>query len=118
MKHGFAYRGTNVPPPKGGYRDPVCLLKRALYGHPDAGSCWEVYAEEKIKSIGFETIPNWPGLFFRKESKVMLSVYVDDLKAAGPKEGVDAMWKELRKLIDIEPPTKLGRAASTASRRR
>ena len=21
------------------FRDPVCLLKRALYGHPDAGSC-------------------------------------------------------------------------------
>ena len=39
----------------------------------------------------------------------MLSVYVDDLKAVGPKHGVDAMWKELSKLIDIEPPTKLGR---------
>ena len=41
-------------------RDPVCLLKRALYGHPDAGSCWEVFAEEKIRSVGFEPIPNWP----------------------------------------------------------
>ena len=65
-------------------RDPVCLLKRALYGHLDAGSCWEVFAEEKIRSIGFEPIPNWPGLFFRKDMSVMLSVYVDDLKAAAP----------------------------------
>ena len=39
----------------------------------------------------------------------MLSVYVDDLKAAGPKHCVNAMWKKLSKLIEIEPPTKLGR---------
>ena len=68
-------------------RDPVCLLKRALYGHPDAGSCWEVevFAEEKIRSIGFEPIPNWLGLFFRESTNVMLSAYVDDLKAVGPR---------------------------------
>ena len=52
-----------------GYHDPVCLLKRALYGHPDAGSCWEVYAEEKIRSIGFETIPNWPRLFSKRNRR-------------------------------------------------
>ena len=90
-------------------RDPVCLLKRALYGHPDAGSCWEVFAKEKIRSVDFEPIPNWPGLFFRKDTSVMLSVYVDDLKAAGPQKELDAMWKELSMHIQIEPPTKLGR---------
>ena len=47
-------------------------------------------------------------MFFQKKTKVMLSVYVDDLKAAGPKDAVDIMWAQLRKLIDIEPPTKLG----------
>ena len=34
--------GTRVPI----YYDPVCLLLRALYGHPDAGTYWERHAEE------------------------------------------------------------------------
>ena len=34
----------------------------------------------------------------------MLSIYVDDLKAAGPKDAVDTVWAQLEKLIDIEPP--------------
>ena len=39
----------------------------------------------------------------------MLSIYVDDIKAAGPEEAVNAMWAQLAKLIDIEAPTKLER---------
>ena len=27
------------------YKDPVCRLHKALYGHPDAGTDWEVQAE-------------------------------------------------------------------------
>ena len=28
-----------------GMKDPVCRLKLALYGHPDAGTCWETHCE-------------------------------------------------------------------------
>ena len=28
-----------------GMRDPVCRLRLALYGHPDAGTCWEKHCE-------------------------------------------------------------------------
>ena len=34
------------------FRDPVCLLKKALYGHPDAGGYWEEYCDKHLKSVG------------------------------------------------------------------
>ena len=33
----------------GKYTDPVVRLRLALYGHPDAGTYWEHYAEEQLK---------------------------------------------------------------------
>ena len=42
-------------------RDPVCPLRLALYGHPDSGSCWEVWNDEKMREIGFAPFPQWTG---------------------------------------------------------
>ena len=33
--------------------DPVCILRLALYGHPDAGGYWEKHCEAKIAEVGF-----------------------------------------------------------------
>ena len=43
-----------------GMRDPVVLVKKALYGHPDAPGMWEKYCEEQLAKAGFQLISeNW-----------------------------------------------------------
>ena len=39
-----------------GVKDPVCPLVLALYGHPDAGTCWEQQRDKKLKTVGLEPI--------------------------------------------------------------
>ena len=65
---------------------PTCLL--APYGHPDAGGYWEQHCEKILLKEGFTPIPNWPSCFFHPKLKLMLCVYVDDFKMAGPKENL------------------------------
>eukprot|EP00971_Amphidinium_carterae_P296610 5892207-Amphidinium_carterae.1 len=65
-------------------RDPVCPLKRALYGHPDSGGFWERHCEKQVRSVGFEPVPEWPSVFYHAKNDCMLVVYVDDFKMAGP----------------------------------
>ncbi|MFM7978150.1 MAG: reverse transcriptase domain-containing protein, partial [Candidatus Fonsibacter sp.] len=70
-------------------RRPVCLLKKALYGHPDAGTYWEKKCDAHIKSVGFAPIgPEWPSCYYNAKLSLMLSVYVDDFKLAGPKNNI------------------------------
>ena len=35
------------------YRDPVCPLRLALYGHPDSGGIWEKHCTKQLRSIGW-----------------------------------------------------------------
>ena len=44
-------------------RDPVCPLVLALYGHPDAGTCWEKHCDAKLREAGFLPIVNWAGCY-------------------------------------------------------
>eukprot|EP00435_Cladocopium_sp_Y103_P017887 s3960_g4.t1 len=69
---------------------PVVLLRIALYGHPDSGGLWERHCEAMLIAVGF-IMPDpvgWPSVFFRPELKLLLVVYVDDFKMAGPKESM------------------------------
>ena len=34
---------------------PVCRLRLALYGHPDAGGHWEAHCESHLSKIGFRS---------------------------------------------------------------
>ena len=85
-------------------QDPVCILKRNLYGHPLAGLIWEKHCQKSIQAAGFELISGWECLFVHKSKKLFLSVYVDDFRMAGPKEAVSAMWTLLGKTLALEPP--------------
>ena len=38
---------------KQGFRDPVCPLRLALYGHPDSGGYWEKHCEKTPFVAGF-----------------------------------------------------------------
>ena len=41
------------------HQRPSVRLKKALYGHPDAGSCWERHCDARVARCGFKKIPDW-----------------------------------------------------------
>ena len=91
------------------YRRPVVRLLRALYGHPDAGTMWEKHCDTAVKKLGFIPIgPNWPSMYHYGKLNLLLVVYVDGLKLAGPSGSLSQGWGMLRSLLNIEPETDLG----------
>ena len=45
----------------GRYRRPVVPVRKALYGHPDAGTFWEQHCDKSVHAAGFEPIgEEWP----------------------------------------------------------
>ena len=87
---------------------PVVLLKKALHGHPNAGSFWEKECAERLKTLGWVTAADeWPSVFWHPTYRLLLTVYVDDCKMAGPKENHAKAWVEIRRRIamsDVEGP--------------
>ena len=92
-----------------GFRDPVCPLALALYGHPDAGTCWELWCDEALRLEGFVAILGWDGRYRHSGLRLLLSVYVDDFRLSGPAENLDKGWQRIQKRIGLEPPTKIER---------
>jgi hypothetical protein len=66
------------------YRDPVCPLILALYGHPDAGGYWEQHCHKHLVDAGFYAITDWRSCYFHPAKSLFLVVYVDDFKLSGP----------------------------------
>ena len=83
---------------------PVVLMKKALYGHPDAGSYWEQKADQQAKAVGFKEIDDWPSTYYHEKLRLMLIIYVDDFKLAGPVENIEKGWSLLSKGIKIGTP--------------
>ena len=80
---------------KNKFVQPVVLLVKALYGHPDAGGMWEQHLKEILYKMGGEEIPEFPGNFWFPNSRLMLSTYVDDLTLSGPRDQHDKFWSEI-----------------------
>ena len=93
------------------YRDPVCPLRLALYGHPDSGGIWEKHCTKQLKSIGWvPVLPDiWQSIFYHPELDLLLVVYVDDFKMAGPKDNLAKGWEGISKVLDMDPAEPLGR---------
>ena len=71
-------------------------LRKALYGHPDAGTTWEQYCDKQVHQLGFKPSgEEWPSVYFHEAMKLLLVVYVDDLKLAGPTETMSTGWSML-----------------------
>ena len=85
-----------VPPEWAHLDRPVVRLRRALYGHPDAGTYWEQKCDAHCQSVGFEPIPDWPSSYYHAAWSMLLIVYVDDFKLAGPKDMLPKAWAALR----------------------
>ena len=93
----------------GKYKDPVVRLHLALYGHPDSGGFWEQHCEKMLQEVGFELVfpAAWPSVFYHKGLQLVLAVYVDDFKMAGPKVNMSQGWKLIGSKIDMDTPTDL-----------
>ena len=90
------------------FRQPVCKLLKALYGHPDSGGIWEQHCDSHLRKVGFVEIPSWRSVYFHDKLSVLLVVYVDDFKMAGPKNGIEEAWRLIREKIKVEDPTPYG----------
>ena len=75
---------TSNPSQGMGPRRPIDGLKKAFYGHPDAGTYWEQKWCTNCHSVGFEPIADWPPCYFPAGWDMMLVVYVDEFKLSGP----------------------------------
>lgn len=62
--------------------------------------------------VGFEPVANWSSTYFHKRTKLMASVYVDDLLLAGPKQHLSQGWEWLASVLDLEAEGKGGRKMS------
>ena len=52
---------------------------------------WEKHWDTQVRQLGFKPIgEEWPSMYYREAMKLLLVVYVDDLKLAGPTEMVPA----------------------------
>ena len=70
--------------------DPVVPLVRNLYGHPLAGLLWEWQFGKIILEPSWRKVSNWECLFVHSETRLFLSVHVDDKKMSGwKKHGCD-----------------------------
>ena len=87
----------------------MVLLVKSLYGHPEARAHWERHLGVIIKDLGGVPVLEFPSSYFFAESKLLLTVYVDDFTLSGPAEAHSAFWDALRKKVDLEPEAALGR---------
>ena len=83
---------------------PVFRLKRALYGHPDSGGCWERHCERHLLAIGFQQIPEWQSVYWHPEHQSLLVVYVDDFKLSGPALELPKVWHKIQNPSDQNTP--------------
>jgi hypothetical protein len=63
-----------------------------------------------VIAIGGRTVPGHPSSFWWPDTKMLMTVYVDDLLLAGPSDGHKAIWDALSAHpIAIDPPEPLSR---------
>ena len=93
-----------------GFTQPMCLLNKALYGHPDAGGHWERHLTAAIRAVGGVPVENHPSSFWFATEGLLLTVYVDDLMLSGPEAAHSDFWSRLRAAgIKLEPEESLDR---------
>ena len=88
----------------GRYRDPVCLLHRALYGHPESGALWEQHLAARLTKLGWQRIHAAQGLWFQPQERAALTTYVDDLVLVCAKHRTRALWKQMEDEVKFKEP--------------
>lgn len=106
----WSHDGPICKKPK--YDRPVCELRLALYGHPDSGGFWEQHCEKCLAEVGFRPIDkkkHWRSVFWHGDLRLMLVVYVDDFKLAGPSNNLAKGWSLIGKKITMGEQGPVGR---------
>lgn len=95
---------------KNTYKRPCVRLRRALYGHPEAGDDWFQHLSEVMETkMGFKPIEGMPSLWWDPKSRVLTAGYVDDIIASGPKEAIEKFWASLTSHVTVGEITVPGR---------
>ena len=91
--------------------DPVCPIRVALYGHPDSGGLWERHCQQELEKVGWTAVlPEiWQSIFYHAELDLLLVIYVDDFKMAGPSDHLAKGWETISSVIDMDPAEVAGR---------
>ena len=92
------------------YYDPVVVLVRALYGHPESGALWDRHLRVILVRLRWRRVESHPGLYVHEVTMAVLVVYVDDLLLAAPPAEEARLWAEIEKHVsfggDPEPIAK------------
>ena len=93
------------------FKGPVCPLMLALYGHPDSGGIWEKRCTKQLESVGWkQVLPEiWQSIYYHADFDLLLVIYVDDFKTAGPKENMQQGWGGSNQVLDMDPAEVFGR---------
>ena len=94
---------------RGKYRRPVVRLRKSLYGHPEAGAHWQIHLEAILAGMGGNAVDGHMSTFIFADTKLMLTVYVDDLVLSGPESAHTPFWEEISKKVKLEEISGLGR---------
>ena len=87
-----------VEQPKGyGKDNMVCHLRRALYGLKQSPREWYYTLREFLESKGFHHTESDHSLFVNEQTRLIVSVYVDDIQIYGPRgsKHIPELKKEL-----------------------
>ncbi|CAK0852325.1 unnamed protein product [Prorocentrum cordatum] len=77
------------------YVRPHCRLKKALYGHPEAGALWEAKSNSILKQRGWEPAGlDHPGVHVHPDGGIFV-VYVDDMLMIAPPSIAGPFWRAL-----------------------
>ena len=85
-------------------RCPVVRLQRALYGHKNSGVYWADYCQEQLEAAGFKEIKGHPSVYWDEDRKLLLTVYVDDMKISGPEKHMKEAWAQISDKITLAIP--------------
>jgi len=87
------------------YHDPVCILQKALYGHPESGLIWDKKMHKVMKICGFLPVGEGsPGVFYHPHFGAEMVVYVDDFILVAPKDLHAKIWAKLDEHIKFKDP--------------
>ena len=83
------------------YRDPVVLLRKAVYGHVESGARWEQYLAKQLLALGWIPLEPMPGFWAHRRLHAFLAVYVDDLVLMGDVARTEEAWAGLASTVEF-----------------
>ena len=98
-----------TPPEFAHIKRPCVKLIRALYGHPEAGWHWDKRFREVMELMGGTHLSNFQSSYWFSDTKMLLTLYVDEMVLSGPSENHSAFWKQLSKHLEFEEPSSVDR---------